>query len=69
MAERSVFYLLMKMFVTSSHLQLKSSTQLLIMKVSPLSPVPTLSGQLKNIPHGSAEQQVPGNTCQIQEVP
>lgn len=32
-AERSVFYLLMKMFVTSSHLQLKSSTQLLIMKI------------------------------------
>ncbi|XP_035139207.3 nucleolar pre-ribosomal-associated protein 1 isoform X3 [Callithrix jacchus] len=31
--ERSVFYLLMKMFVTSSHLQLKSSTKLLIMKI------------------------------------
>lgn len=34
--ERSVFYLLMKMFVTSSHLQLKSSTKLLIIKVSVL---------------------------------
>lgn len=32
--ERSVFYLLMKMFVTSSHLQLKSSTKLLITKVN-----------------------------------
>ncbi|VCX39316.1 unnamed protein product, partial [Gulo gulo] len=31
--ERSVFYLLMKMFVTSSHLQLKSSTKLLIIKI------------------------------------
>ncbi|XP_055135461.2 nucleolar pre-ribosomal-associated protein 1 isoform X2 [Symphalangus syndactylus] len=31
--ERSVFYLLMKMFVTSSHLQLKSLTKLLIMKI------------------------------------
>ncbi|XP_012587730.1 PREDICTED: nucleolar pre-ribosomal-associated protein 1 isoform X2 [Condylura cristata] len=31
--ERSVFYLLMKMFVTSGHLQLKSSTKLLITKV------------------------------------
>ncbi|XP_006153927.1 nucleolar pre-ribosomal-associated protein 1 isoform X2 [Tupaia chinensis] len=31
--ERSVFYLLMKMFVTSSHLELKSSTKLLIMKI------------------------------------
>lgn len=31
--ERSVFYLLMKMFVTSTHLQLKSSTKLLIIKV------------------------------------
>ncbi|XP_042854603.1 nucleolar pre-ribosomal-associated protein 1 isoform X2 [Panthera tigris] len=31
--ERSVFYLLMKMFVTSSHLQLKSSTKLLITKI------------------------------------
>ncbi|XP_008575455.1 PREDICTED: nucleolar pre-ribosomal-associated protein 1 [Galeopterus variegatus] len=31
--ERSVFYLLMKMFVTSSHLQLRSSTKLLIIKV------------------------------------
>ncbi|XP_010606935.1 nucleolar pre-ribosomal-associated protein 1 isoform X3 [Fukomys damarensis] len=31
--ERSVFYLLMKMFVTSSHLHLKSSTKLLIMKI------------------------------------
>ncbi|KAL6089113.1 hypothetical protein STEG23_008301 [Scotinomys teguina] len=31
--ERSVFYLLMKMFVNSSHLQLKSSTKLLIMKI------------------------------------
>nr|XP_045005355.1 nucleolar pre-ribosomal-associated protein 1 isoform X2 [Jaculus jaculus] len=31
--ERSVFYLLMKMFVTSSHSQLKSSTKLLIMKI------------------------------------
>ncbi|XP_029794526.1 nucleolar pre-ribosomal-associated protein 1 [Suricata suricatta] len=31
--ERSVFYLLMKMFVSSSHLQLKSSTKLLIIKV------------------------------------
>ncbi|XP_066226445.1 nucleolar pre-ribosomal-associated protein 1 isoform X1 [Saccopteryx leptura] len=31
--ERSVFYLLMKMFVTSTHSQLKSSTRLLIMKV------------------------------------
>ncbi|XP_023561351.1 nucleolar pre-ribosomal-associated protein 1 isoform X2 [Octodon degus] len=31
--ERSVFYLLMKMFVTSSHLQLKSSTKLLIVKI------------------------------------
>ncbi|XP_060054580.1 nucleolar pre-ribosomal-associated protein 1 isoform X2 [Erinaceus europaeus] len=31
--ERSVFYLLMKMFVTSSHVQLKSSTRLLIMKI------------------------------------
>uniref|UniRef100_M3XPW4 URB1 ribosome biogenesis homolog n=1 Tax=Mustela putorius furo TaxID=9669 RepID=M3XPW4_MUSPF len=31
--ERSVFYLLMKMFVTSSHLQLKSSTRLLIIKI------------------------------------
>uniref|UniRef100_A0A8C4LJS7 URB1 ribosome biogenesis homolog n=1 Tax=Equus asinus asinus TaxID=83772 RepID=A0A8C4LJS7_EQUAS len=29
--ERSVFYLLMKMFVTSSHVQLKSSTKLLIL--------------------------------------
>lgn len=32
--ERSVFYLLMKMFVTSSHSQLKLSTKLLIVKVS-----------------------------------
>ncbi|KAB1283048.1 Nucleolar pre-ribosomal-associated protein 1 [Camelus dromedarius] len=32
--KRSVFYLLMKMFVTSSHSQLKSSTKLLIVKVS-----------------------------------
>ncbi|XP_003797152.1 nucleolar pre-ribosomal-associated protein 1 [Otolemur garnettii] len=31
--ERSVFYLLMKMFVTSSHVQLKLSTKLLIMKI------------------------------------
>ncbi|XP_023597066.1 nucleolar pre-ribosomal-associated protein 1 [Trichechus manatus latirostris] len=31
--ERSVFYLLMKMFVTSSHSQLKSSTKLLITKI------------------------------------
>ncbi|XP_012926742.1 nucleolar pre-ribosomal-associated protein 1 isoform X2 [Heterocephalus glaber] len=31
--ERSVFYLLMKMFVTSSHLYLKSSTKLLIIKI------------------------------------
>lgn len=31
--ERSVFYLLMKMFVNSSHLQLKSSTKLLIIKI------------------------------------
>uniref|UniRef100_A0A8C6HE44 URB1 ribosome biogenesis 1 homolog (S. cerevisiae) n=1 Tax=Mus spicilegus TaxID=10103 RepID=A0A8C6HE44_MUSSI len=31
--ERSVFYLLMKMFVNSNHLQLKSSTKLLIMKI------------------------------------
>ncbi|XP_006862589.1 PREDICTED: nucleolar pre-ribosomal-associated protein 1 [Chrysochloris asiatica] len=31
--ERSVFYLLMKMFVTSSHSQLKSSTKLLIIKI------------------------------------
>nr|XP_038944354.1 nucleolar pre-ribosomal-associated protein 1 isoform X1 [Rattus norvegicus] len=31
--ERSVFYLLMKMFVNSSHLQLKLSTQRLIMKI------------------------------------
>ncbi|XP_016063699.1 PREDICTED: nucleolar pre-ribosomal-associated protein 1-like [Miniopterus natalensis] len=31
--ERSVFYLLMKMFVTSTHSQLKSSTKLLIMKI------------------------------------
>ncbi|KAM8813060.1 nucleolar pre-ribosomal-associated protein 1 [Rhynchonycteris naso] len=31
--ERSVFYLLMKMFVTSTHSQLKSSTRLLIVKV------------------------------------
>uniref|UniRef100_A0A8C4LF28 URB1 ribosome biogenesis homolog n=1 Tax=Equus asinus asinus TaxID=83772 RepID=A0A8C4LF28_EQUAS len=31
--ERSVFYLLMKMFVTSSHVQLKSSTKLLIVKI------------------------------------
>ncbi|KAK2490694.1 hypothetical protein MC885_003320 [Smutsia gigantea] len=31
--ERSVFYLLMKMFVTSTHLQLKSSTKLLIVKI------------------------------------
>ncbi|XP_049713737.1 nucleolar pre-ribosomal-associated protein 1 isoform X2 [Elephas maximus indicus] len=31
--ERSVFYLLMKMFVTSSHSHLKSSTKLLIMKI------------------------------------
>nr|XP_019585736.1 PREDICTED: nucleolar pre-ribosomal-associated protein 1 [Rhinolophus sinicus] len=31
--ERSVFYLLMKMFVTSSHLQLKTSTKLLIIKI------------------------------------
>ncbi|XP_023375485.1 nucleolar pre-ribosomal-associated protein 1 [Pteropus vampyrus] len=31
--ERSVFYLLMKMFVTSSHSQLKSSTKLLIVKI------------------------------------
>ncbi|XP_054556286.1 nucleolar pre-ribosomal-associated protein 1 isoform X2 [Talpa occidentalis] len=31
--ERSVFYLLMKMFVTSSHLQLKLSTKLLITKI------------------------------------
>nr|XP_036870514.1 nucleolar pre-ribosomal-associated protein 1 isoform X1 [Manis javanica] len=31
--ERSVFYLLMKMFVTSTHLQLKSSTKLLIIKI------------------------------------
>ncbi|XP_005638888.1 nucleolar pre-ribosomal-associated protein 1 isoform X1 [Canis lupus familiaris] len=31
--ERSVFYLLMKMFVTSNHLQLKSSTKLLIIKI------------------------------------
>lgn len=31
--ERSVFYLLMKMFVTSTHLQLKSSTKRLIIKV------------------------------------
>ncbi|XP_037367595.1 nucleolar pre-ribosomal-associated protein 1-like [Talpa occidentalis] len=36
--ERSVFYLLMKMFVTSSHLQLKLSTKLLITKVSALLP-------------------------------
>lgn len=32
--KRSVFYLLMKMFVTSGHSQLKSSTKLLIVKVS-----------------------------------
>ncbi|XP_010955140.3 nucleolar pre-ribosomal-associated protein 1 isoform X1 [Camelus bactrianus] len=31
--KRSVFYLLMKMFVTSSHSQLKSSTKLLIVKI------------------------------------
>ncbi|XP_051006192.1 nucleolar pre-ribosomal-associated protein 1 [Acomys russatus] len=31
--ERSVFYLLMKMFVNSSHLQLKSSTRLLVIKI------------------------------------
>ncbi|XP_076974949.1 nucleolar pre-ribosomal-associated protein 1 isoform X3 [Tamandua tetradactyla] len=31
--ERSVFYLLMKMFVSSSHSQLKASTKLLIMKI------------------------------------
>ncbi|XP_042543241.1 nucleolar pre-ribosomal-associated protein 1 [Dipodomys spectabilis] len=31
--ERSVFYLLMKMFMTSSHVQLKSLTKLLIMKI------------------------------------
>ncbi|XP_021484142.1 nucleolar pre-ribosomal-associated protein 1 isoform X1 [Meriones unguiculatus] len=31
--ERSVFYLLMKMFVNSSHFQLKSSTKLLIIKI------------------------------------
>ncbi|XP_007493354.2 nucleolar pre-ribosomal-associated protein 1 isoform X1 [Monodelphis domestica] len=31
--ERSVFYLLMKMFVTSKHSQLKASTKLLIMKI------------------------------------
>ncbi|KAM7133116.1 nucleolar pre-ribosomal-associated protein 1 isoform 1-T1 [Molossus nigricans] len=31
--ERSVFYLLMKMFLTSTHVQLKSSTKLLIMKI------------------------------------
>ncbi|XP_053772612.1 nucleolar pre-ribosomal-associated protein 1 isoform X2 [Desmodus rotundus] len=31
--ERSVFYLLMKMFVTSTHLQLKSSTKRLIIKI------------------------------------
>uniref|UniRef100_A0A8C0XP58 Nucleolar pre-ribosomal-associated protein 1 n=1 Tax=Castor canadensis TaxID=51338 RepID=A0A8C0XP58_CASCN len=31
--DRSVFYLLMKMFVTSSHLHLKSSTKLLIVKI------------------------------------
>ncbi|XP_047651428.1 LOW QUALITY PROTEIN: nucleolar pre-ribosomal-associated protein 1 [Phacochoerus africanus] len=31
--KRSVFYLLMKMFVTSSHLHLKSSTKLLIVKI------------------------------------
>ncbi|XP_075815615.1 nucleolar pre-ribosomal-associated protein 1 isoform X1 [Microtus pennsylvanicus] len=31
--ERSVFYLLMKMFVNSGHLQLKSSTKLLIIKI------------------------------------
>nr|XP_058152142.1 nucleolar pre-ribosomal-associated protein 1 isoform X2 [Dasypus novemcinctus] len=31
--ERSVFYLLMKMFVSSTHPQLKSSTRLLIMKI------------------------------------
>ncbi|XP_034371344.1 nucleolar pre-ribosomal-associated protein 1 [Arvicanthis niloticus] len=31
--ERSVFYLLMKMFLNSSHLQLKSSTKLLIIKI------------------------------------
>ncbi|XP_021040517.1 nucleolar pre-ribosomal-associated protein 1 [Mus caroli] len=31
--ERSVFYLLMKMFVNSNHWQLKSSTKLLIMKI------------------------------------
>ncbi|KAM6224025.1 nucleolar pre-ribosomal-associated protein 1 [Rhynchocyon petersi] len=31
--ERSVFYLLMKMFVTSSHSQLKLSTKLLIIKI------------------------------------
>ncbi|XP_021064784.1 nucleolar pre-ribosomal-associated protein 1 [Mus pahari] len=31
--ERSVFYLLMKMFVNSNHLQLKSSTKLLIIKI------------------------------------
>ncbi|XP_006983601.1 nucleolar pre-ribosomal-associated protein 1 isoform X1 [Peromyscus maniculatus bairdii] len=31
--ERSVFYLLMKMFVSSNHLQLKASTKLLIMKI------------------------------------
>ena len=29
-----MFYLLMKMFVTSGHSQLKSSTKLLIVKVS-----------------------------------
>lgn len=32
--ERSVFYLLMKMFVASAHSQLKSSTKRLIVKVS-----------------------------------
>lgn len=32
--ERSVFYLLMKMFVTCSHAHLKASTKLLIIKVS-----------------------------------
>lgn len=52
--ERSVFYLLMKMFVASAHSQLKSSTKRLIVKVSTPAPACSWLQALSTVRTGGA---------------
>lgn len=61
-----MFYLLMKMFVTSSHLHLKSSTKLLIVKVSVFRKILILTGFF--FAQSSLEQVLSQQDCSIFKV-